>query len=106
MLAVDQQFPLAAVEVAALDLEVDPLDIVDPVDLLLRVIYRHRQGLVQVLVDDDYPLAPVEIRTLDTGIRGVAVHPVYMAGEDQVYLVISLVFVRRRNGIIASSKYI
>jgi len=64
----DQQFSLAAVQVAALDLEVDPLDIIDPVQLLFCVINCHRQGLIQILFDDNHPIAPIKIRTLDTGI--------------------------------------
>jgi len=77
----DQQFPLAAIQVAALDLEVDPLDIVDPIQLPLRVVDRHRHGFVQILLDDDRSIAPIEIGTLDTRIRGVAVCPVYAAKE-------------------------
>jgi len=78
----DQQFPLAAVQITALDLEVDPLDIVDPIQFPLRVVDRHRHGFVQILLDHDRPIAPIEIGTLDTGIRGVAVYPVYAAKEE------------------------
>jgi len=46
MPAVDQQFSIAAVQVAALNLEINSLDIIDPVDLLFRMIYRYRHGLV------------------------------------------------------------
>jgi len=46
MPVVDQQFSIAAVQVAALNLEINSLDIIDPVDLLFRMIYRYRHGLV------------------------------------------------------------
>lgn len=72
-------FALATVQIAALDLETDSLDIIDPIQLLLLMIDTDRHGIVQIIIDNDGSIAAIVIATFDSGSVKVAVRPVYTA---------------------------